>query len=99
MMRQTEIVGAANQIHARMQSLQARSCVPTFAGQACQSLTHGSIQAFDKSCIKHVSPTRELEQLLCLIEQAMNHLSGDLHDSFLLRSLDHCANVQVRPYL
>jgi len=34
-MGKTEIVRAANQGHARVQSLQARSCVPTFAGQAC----------------------------------------------------------------
>jgi len=51
LMRHTEIVGAANQVHARVQRLQVRSCVPTFVGEACQALTHGSIQAFNKSCI------------------------------------------------
>ena len=35
----------------RVQRLQERSCVPTFVGEACQALTHGSIQAFNKSCI------------------------------------------------
>jgi hypothetical protein len=67
LMRHTEIVRAANQVHARVQRLQARSGVPTFAGQACQLLTEGSIQTLNKSRIEHVSPTRELEQLLCLI--------------------------------
>jgi len=56
-MRHTEIVGAANQVHARVQSVQARSCVPTFARQTGQSLTEGSIQAFDKRGIEHVPPT------------------------------------------
>ena len=56
-MRHTEIVGAANQVHARVQSVQARSCVPTFARQTGESLTEGSIQAFDKRGIEHVPPT------------------------------------------
>jgi len=98
-MRHTEIVRAANQVHARVQRFQARSGVPTFAGQACESLTESSIQAFDKSCIEHISLTRELEQLLCLIEQTMSHLTGDLHDAFVLRALDYCSNVQLRPHL
>jgi hypothetical protein len=51
-----EIVRTANQVHARMQRLQARSGVPTFAGQACQSLPEGRIQAFDERRIKHASP-------------------------------------------
>ncbi len=55
-MGQTEIVGAANQVHARVQSVQARSCVPTFARQTGESLTEGSIQAFNKSGIQHVPP-------------------------------------------
>ncbi len=57
LMGNTEIVGAANQVHARVQSLQARGGVPTLAGQARQSLAEGSIQTFDKSRIEHVSPT------------------------------------------
>ena len=98
-MGHTEIVGAANQVHARVQSVQARSCVPTFARQTGESLTEGSIQAFDKSGIEHVPPTRELKQLLCLIEQTISHLAGNLHDSLFLRSLDDRSNVQVRPDL
>ena len=64
LMRHTEIARAANQVHARVQRLQARSGVSTCAGQAGQSLTEGSIQTLNKSRIEHVSPTRELEQLL-----------------------------------
>src|SRR5258706_251134 len=79
LMGHTEIVGAANQVHPRVQSLQARSRVPTLAGQACQSLAEGSIQPFNKSRVEHVSPTRELEQLLCLLKQTVSHLAGDLH--------------------
>jgi len=40
-MGETEIVRAANQVHPRVQGVQARSSVPTFAGQACQSLSEG----------------------------------------------------------
>ncbi len=72
--------------------------MPTFAGQARQSLTDGSIQAFNKSGVQHVPPARELEQFLCLIEQTVSHLAGDLHDPFFLRSLDHYSNMQVRPH-
>ncbi len=56
-MRHTEIVGAANQVHARVQRVQARSRMPTFARQACQAFTEGCIQAFDERGIEHVPPT------------------------------------------
>ncbi len=56
-MGNTEIVGATNQVHPHMQSLDARSRVPTLACQARQSLAEGSIQAFNKSRIEHASPT------------------------------------------
>ncbi len=68
LMRPTEIVRAANQVHSRVQRLQARSCMPTLTGEAGQSLTHGSIQPLNESGIEHGSSIRELEQLLCLIE-------------------------------
>jgi hypothetical protein len=98
LMGTTEIVRAANQVHPRVQSLQARSRVPTLPCEACQSLTDGSIQPFNKGCIEHTSPTRALEQLLCLIEQTVSHVASDLHDPLFLRSFDHCPNVQVRPH-
>jgi hypothetical protein len=91
-------VGAANQVHSRVQSLHARSRVPTLPCQARQSRASGSIQPFNKSRIEHVSPTSELEQLLCLIQQTVSHFAGDLHDPLFLRSLDHCPNVEVRPH-
>jgi hypothetical protein len=98
LMGTTEIVRAAKQVHSRVQSLYARSCVPTFAGQARQSLADSSIQPFNKSRIEHVSPTRELEQLLCLIKQTVSHFAGDLYHPLALRSLDHGSDVQVRPH-
>jgi len=98
LMGQTEMVRATNQVHPSVQSLQARSRVPTLAGEACQSLADGSIQPFNTGCSEHTSPTRALEQLLCLIEQTVSHVAGDLHDPLVLRSLDHGSNVQVRPH-
>jgi hypothetical protein len=98
LMGQTEIVRATNQVHSRVQSLYARSRVPTLPCQARQSLAEGSIQPFNKSRIEHVSPTRELEQLLCLIKHTVSHLAGDLHDPLVLRSLDHYPDGEVRPH-
>ena len=98
MMNETEVVGAADQIHSSMQRLHPRSCVPTLPGQASQSLTQGSIQAFNESRIEYVSPTREPEQLLCLIEQTMSHFAADLYDPFFLRPFDDRSNVEVRPH-
>ena len=76
LMGKAEIVGAANQVQACVQSLHARSCVPTLARQARQSLADGSIQPFNKSRIEYVSPTRELEQLLGLIKQTVSQSFG-----------------------
>jgi len=93
-----ESVGAPNQLPAGVQSLYARSRVPTLACQARQSLAEGSMQAFTTSRLEHVSPIRELEQLLCLIKQPMSHRAGDLHDALFLRSFDHGPHAEVRPY-
>ncbi len=43
LMNDTEIVGTANQVHAAMQRLQARSCVPALARQARQPLLLGAL--------------------------------------------------------
>ncbi len=98
LMGPTEIVGAPNQVHPRVQSLYARSGMPTLAGQARQSFTEGSIQPFNKSCIEHAPPIRELEQFLCLMKQTVSHLAGNLHDPLFLCALDHGPNVQPRPH-
>ena len=97
-MSKTEIVGAANQIHPGVQSLHTRSRMPTLACQARQSLSNGSIQAFNKSGIEHGSPTRELEQLLCLLQLTVSHLAGDLHYPLFLHALDHYPNGQLWPH-
>ncbi len=69
LMDDTEIVGTANQVHACVQSMQARSGVPTLAGHARQSLSKRSIQAFNKGCIENLSPLRKLKQLLGLLKE------------------------------
>jgi hypothetical protein len=80
LMGPTESVGAPNQVHARVQRLQARSGMPTLVGQARQSFTEGSIEPFKKSRIERAPPIRELEQLLCLMKHTVSHLAGHLHD-------------------
>jgi len=96
-MNETEVVGAANQVHPAVQRLDARSRMPTLACQACQPFAKGSIQPFNKGRIEHAPPTRKLEQLFCLIEQTMSHLAGDFHDPLFLGPLDDRPNVQVWP--
>jgi hypothetical protein len=48
LMNETEVVGAAHQVHPGLQRLGARSRIRTLARQACQPLTDGSIQPFNK---------------------------------------------------
>jgi len=52
MVRKTEIVGAPNQVHAHLQSLEATSGVTRFARQAGQSFSKGAIQPFDESGVE-----------------------------------------------
>src|SRR5260221_9503523 len=55
MMRQTEIVGASDQIHPRLKGSEAMSSMTRFAGQARQPFAKGSIQALDKRRIEDTS--------------------------------------------
>jgi len=48
MMRKTEIVRASNQIHSAFQSVQTASGMTTVARERCQTLSHRSIQPFNK---------------------------------------------------
>jgi hypothetical protein len=60
MMRETEIVGASDQIHARLQRFEGPGGMTRSAGQASLPLPERGIQAFDKSGIKDGTslPTR-----------------------------------------
>src|SRR6266567_2621809 len=99
MMRETEIVAASDQIHARLKSFEATGGMTRSARQARQPLPERCIQAFNKSRVEDYAPSRTLQQLLSLRQQTMSHPPRDLDDPFVLRSLDHGANVQLRPDL
>ncbi len=99
MMHKTEIVGASDQIHARLKSFEAMGGMTRSAGHARQSLPERGIQAFNKSGVEDGTPSRSLQQGLGLREQTMSHPPRDLDDPFFLRALDHRANVQLRPDL
>jgi hypothetical protein len=99
MMDKTEIVGASDQIHARLKRCEPTSGMSGFARQAGQSLPKGSIQALDKSGVEDAATTREQEQFLGLLQTPMSHLAGNLDHPFFLRSLDDGANVQLWPDL
>ncbi len=98
-MRETEIVAASDQIHARLKSFEATGGMTRSARQARQPLPERCIQAFNKSRVEDYAPSRTLQQLLSLRQQTMSHPPRDLDDPFVLRSLDHGANVQLRPDL
>jgi hypothetical protein len=99
MMHKTEVVAASNQIHARLKRSETMSGMTRFARQAGQPFSKGGIQAFDTSRIEGRASLRTLEQLFCLLQHPMGHLSRDLNQPFVLRVLDDRANVQLRPDL
>src|SRR5436309_1397349 len=88
MMRKTEIVGASDQIHPRLKRLEATSSMTRFARQARQPFSKGGIQALAKGCVEDRAPLRALQQLLCLYQHTMGHLSRDLDHSLVLGVLD-----------
>lgn len=98
-MDDAEIIGAANQIHPRVQSLQARSGVSAFARQAGQSFAKGSVQSFNKGSTEDLTSARMPQQLLGSRQGALNHRAGNLHDALFLCALDDRPNVQVWPPL
>src|SRR5271157_3009600 len=98
-MRKAKIVGTSDEIHARLDGLQTMSRMPTFAGEASQSLTHGSIEPFNKGGVQFGSSQARLKQLLGLRKRSQGHLAGDLDDAFFLHLFDHGRNTQTRPHL
>jgi hypothetical protein len=99
MMRETEIVGASDQIHAHLKSCEGTRGMTRSAGQARQPLSERSIQAFNKRGVEDRASSRTLQQLLGLRQQTLSHPPCDFDNPFFLRSLDHRANVQLRPDL
>jgi hypothetical protein len=99
MMRETEIGGASDQIHARLKSEEPMSGMTRAARQAGQPLPERGIQAFNKSGVEDGAPSGSLQQLLGLREQPMSHAPRELDAPFVLRALDQRANVQLRPNL
>ena len=62
LVRPAEIVGAADQVHPGLQSSQAVSGMPTFAGERRQPFTHGAIEALNKGGIEHRPSLARLQQ-------------------------------------
>ncbi len=98
MMRPTEIVGTADQIHSRLQGLQTLGGMPTFARQSSQTFPHGSIEAFNQGRIELLASSRQCEQLLCFLKRSPGDLAGNFHHPLLFRVLDHGSDTQLRPY-
>lgn len=67
------------------------------AGQAGESLAKRPIQAFNEGSSEHASSSRQLEQVLGPLPDAVGYVTRDLHKSFVVRVLDHGSNVQVVP--
>src|SRR6266496_5874493 len=83
-MRKAKIVGTSDEIHARLDSLQTMSRMPTFAGEGSQAFPHGSIEAFNKGGVQLASSQGRLKQLLRLRKGSQGHLAGDIDDVFVL---------------
>ncbi len=98
LMDEAKIVRAANEIHPRVQAVQAGCSVPTLAGQARQPFATGPVEAFDKRGIENLSSTRRRQQLLGPLHDPVSHSAGTLHDALLLGALDHRPNVPVWPH-
>src|SRR6266704_2961398 len=70
LMRPTEIVGTADQIHARLQGLQTLGGMPTFARQRSQTFPHGSIEAESYGRIELLASARRGEQVVCFLKRS-----------------------------
>src|SRR5258708_19336289 len=95
MMRQTEIVGASDQIHPRLKGSEAMSSMTRFAGQARQPFAKGSIQALDKRRIEDTSSLRLHQQVLRLGQQTRAHPAGDLTNPLVLAPLVPLPNLHL----
>ena len=63
----TPVVGAAQQIHPRLQPLQATSRMAAFARQRREPLAYRSIQSFNEGRIKNTSSARAVQENLGLL--------------------------------
>src|SRR5258708_36597994 len=78
MMRQTEIVGASDQIHPRLKGSEAMSSMTRFAGQARQPFEKGSIQSLDKRPIDDTFSSWFSKQVLRVSHHPTRLLPQDL---------------------
>src|SRR5260221_11426916 len=88
MMRPTEIVGTADQIHSRLKGLQALGGMPTFARQRSQTFPHGCIEAFDQERIELLASSRHGEQVLSFLKLSPGELARDFLHPLPFRHLD-----------
>lgn len=65
--RETEDVGAADQVHAGFQGIQALGSMTAFACQAGEPFSHRPIQPFDKRRMPDGSSLRLLQQIVGLL--------------------------------
>src|SRR5258708_37837927 len=93
MMRQTEIVGASDQIHPRLKGSEAMSSMTRLAGQARQPCAKGASQALDKRRIEHTSSLRLHQQALSLVQQTRGHPAGHRNDRLALSAARTGANA------
>ncbi len=62
MMRETEVIGTSDQIHAGLKSFESTDRMTRSAGQARQPLSERGIQAFNKSGVEDRAPARLVQQ-------------------------------------
>src|SRR3990172_8414502 len=74
MMWMTEIIQAANHVHASFQRLGFASQGASSPGKAIETLTECGIEAFDESGVDHASALR-------LLDEGLNHRFTALHNA------------------
>ena len=99
MMRPTEIVGTADQPHARFESRKATTRVARATGQTGETLSHRPIEALNKRRIELDASRRESQEFLCPLNGALGHTSNDLDHPMFRCFLDDCANHDLWPFL
>src|SRR6185312_6479769 len=99
LMRPTEVVGTADQIHSHLQGFQTLGGMATFTGERSQTLPHGCIETFNQGRIELLTSDGPVQQVLCFLKRSQRYLARDLHHPFLLCAFDHSGDTQLRPHL
>jgi hypothetical protein len=99
LMEPAKVVGAANQVPARLKRWESLSSMATLARQGCKPFSHRPIEPLDVGGVEHLPASRTLQEAPGLHHRPMTHLPKYSREMFIDRLFDHRPNVQARPAL